>query len=298
MPLRHMLLALIVAFIWGTNFVAIKYSYESFQPFALLFVRFVLSAFPLVFFIPKPKTPWLYVFGIACFAWIGQFSFLFLAVYLGASPGLASVVLQSQTIFTVLLSAIFLHYKPGKLELVGLTTACAGITGIAFEQYCACPSWIGFLCILPAALSVSASNIIFGKIKTTGEHPLSLVVWSSLIPPLPMLALSFYFEGPGSLLYAWEHLTTVSTLSVAYTVYFSTLLATSLWAYILRHHAPSIAVPFMLLIPVFGMGSSAIMLCERYSTTTLLYSFLVILGLGFNQIGRRKVLPPLVRKVS
>jgi len=287
MRISHILMAVAISFIWGTNFVAIKLSYSAFTPFALLFVRFIFSIFPWIFFIPKPQVSWRYLIMVSSFLWIGQFSCLFLGIYWGASPGIASLILQSQSIFTLILSVIFLHYRPHKGEIIGLTVAFIGITMIAVQQFHG-GTFIGLAMIVPAAISVSFASILFSQTSKASDHPLSMVVWTSLIPPIPMLLLSFYFEGFEALPHALTCLNFQVIACIAYTVYFSTLLATSMWTTLLRYYSAATIVPYSLLIPIFGMASSALILGENYTWIDLGAGTLVLLGLSINQMTKRR----------
>ena len=79
MPATHLLLALAVVFVWGTNFVVIKLGLAELPPFLFATLRFALSAFPFLLFVPRPAVPWrtLVAFGVLLGA--GQFGLLFLA---------------------------------------------------------------------------------------------------------------------------------------------------------------------------------------------------------------------------
>lgn len=298
MGLIHSLFALIVAFIWGTNFVAIKLAYGAFPPFLLLALRFTFTIFPLIFFVPKPNASWKLIFMIAFFLWIGQFSFIFVGMYLGAPAGLTSLILQSQTIFTLIFTILWLQYRPQQGEIIGLTLAGLALLGIAIERFTG-GTWIGMAVVCPAAICVSLSNILFAKYKPEKpDHPLAMVVWTSLIPPIPMFIASYIFEGPQALMIAWESLTLITAASLGYIIYFSTLVATSLWAFLLRNHSPSQVVPFTLLIPIFGMGGSALFLQESYTYMTLAYAALVLVGLSINQLSRRRIPKQPLRKIS
>lgn len=297
MGVSHTLYAIIVAFIWGTNFIAVRLAYESFTPFFLLGIRFIFSIFPFIFFIPKPHTTWKHMGAIALFQWIGQFAFLFLGIYLGAPAGLASLLMQGQVVFTMVLSIILLGYKPHRGEIIGVSIATAGLIVIAIDRF-SVGSWVGIAMILPAALCVGIANILFNKKRDGKEHPLSMVVWSSVIPPIPFLIAGFIFEGPEALVRTWETLSFVSGGALAYTIYFSTLVAASLWSFLLQHHNASTVVPFTLLIPLFGMGGAYIILGETYSSLTLVASFFVLLGLAINQWSRPKIPKQFIQKVS
>jgi O-acetylserine/cysteine efflux transporter len=64
---RDVGLAVLTMAIWGFNFVVIKVGLESFPPLLFSSLRFVLAAFPLVFFVGKPSVSWQYIVGIGFF---------------------------------------------------------------------------------------------------------------------------------------------------------------------------------------------------------------------------------------
>ncbi|MGN6671609.1 MAG: EamA family transporter [Candidatus Nucleicultricaceae bacterium] len=281
MTLQHTFFAILTAFIWGVNFIAIKLSYESFTPFALLTVRFLATVFPLIFFVKKPDCSWLLLFKIALFLWLGQFIFTFLAIYMGMPAGITALVLQVQAIFTVGLTAMLHSYRPRLTEILGIFISLMGIALIGC-QIEGKTNLIGFFFLLLGALSTSFSNLLYrGK---TNVNPLGLVVWSSLIPPIPLFILSLIFEGPWALITSFERLTFVSGSSVLYTSYFSTVIGSSLWAYLLRNYEPARVVPFGLLVPVFSIVAAFFVLDETVTLETILAASLIILGLLLNQV--------------
>lgn len=287
MRLLHVLIALAIAFIWGSNFVAIKLSYLAFKPFAMAFWRFTLSTFPWIFFIPKPNLPWSLIIKIALFMWVGQLGFLFLGMYLGAEPGIASLMMQSHSLFTILWTVLFFNYKLHKGEIAGIACAVLGILLIASEHVGG-GSMVGYALLIPSAISVSIANILFGKAGSSkNDHPLALVVWSSLFTILPMFLISYFTEGPSAVWDGVLALNWPAGISMGYTVYFSTLIATALWTYLMQHHSPSVVVPFTLLVPICAMGSSAFIMDEQFSPLAIGASVLIIVGLAINQMTKR-----------
>src|SRR3546814_5045203 len=104
MPLSHLLLALTVVFIWGTNFVVIKWGLAEFPAFLFATLRFLLSALPWVFVFRRPAVPWSAMACAGLLLGVGQFGLLYWAMRQDISPGLASLVVQSQVFFTILMS--------------------------------------------------------------------------------------------------------------------------------------------------------------------------------------------------
>ncbi len=130
MPLRHWLAALLVVLLWGLNFVVIKFGVDEFPPLLLGALRFAMVAFPAILFIPRPviSLRLLLLFGLTlCF---GQFAFLFSAIALGMPAGLASLVLQSQAFFSVLIAAMLLNEKVRIHSIIAMVVAAIGLAVI------------------------------------------------------------------------------------------------------------------------------------------------------------------------
>lgn len=285
MPTSHIIYALIIAAIWGNNFIAIKCSYTSFHPFSLLALRFILTLFPAIFFVKRPNCSWKFLISFATFQWIGQFGFCFVAVYMGMPAGLAALLMQIQAAFTMVLSMVFWRYRPHSSEIVGLLIALCGIFIIG-SQFNTQQGVLSFIFIMSSALCVSIGSMHFKNRKNLDM--IGVVIWSSLIPPVPYLLLSFYFEGGiQGVINDVMHINWISGLSLLYTTYFSTIVATSLWVFLLRQHEPAHVVPYGLLIPVFAITSGYFILDEEFTPLTMSASALVFFGLLINQFYKR-----------
>ena len=130
MPRRHVLIATLVAVIWGVNFVVIHVGLDSFPPLLFAALRFCLVALALPF-VPRPGVPGKYVVAVGVFLSTGQFGLLFVGMANGMPAGLASLVLQLQAAFTVGLAVLFLGERPRPAQLAGGTLALVGIGIIA-----------------------------------------------------------------------------------------------------------------------------------------------------------------------
>ncbi len=280
MSLKHIILALLVALAWGCNFVAVKTAFVDIPPFLFLTIRFLACSLPLLAFVPRPKVSWKYLLGISMFQWIAHFSLLFVALYLGMPGGLASMVLQSQILFTLIFSSLWLKSRISPIQLLGVLVALVGI-GLIGLQTGNSGNLIAFVLLIGSAATISVANVMYKKIGQV--NMLSLVVWSSLIPPLPMFALSLYFEGWPEIVQSCTCISWSSIIAICYTSVVSTLFGLSAWAYLMSRNNPSHVVPFALLIPIFGIGSTAWFLGETLTTATIVACAIVMLGLCINQ---------------
>lgn len=285
MPLRDIALALGVVLIWGLNFVAIKWGVDEIPPFMLTALRYLGCALPAVFFIRKPQVGWPLLVAYGLTVGVLQFSFLFTAVRLGMPAGLASLVMQMQVFFTMALAILLLGDRPTPLQLGGAAVALIGLGTIGTEHLGGAVL-VPLLLTLVAAFFWAVSNIVT---KRAGRiDMLAFVVWGSLVPPLPMLALSLLFEGPQ----AFTGLMTISPqaiLSVLFIAYGSTLMGYGAWAVLLGRHPASLIAPFSLLVPVVGFAAAFVFLGEQVTALELAGSLLIFAGLVVNVFGPRLV---------
>lgn len=189
-------LAILVAIIWGSNFVVIDAGLADIPPLLFTAMRFVLVALPAVFLVRPPGIGWRNVVLIGVFMSVGQFSLVYLALHLGMPPGLTSLVLQAQVLLTVLLSSAFLGEKPSRKQLLGVGVGVIGMIIVAVGHSAIAPI-LPLILVLGAALSWSIGNVLARKVRA--RSGLSLVVWSGLVVPVPLLLLSLVVEGPGAI---------------------------------------------------------------------------------------------------
>lgn len=285
MPLRDILLALLIVSIWGVNFVAIKWGVDEVAPLLMTALRYLLAALPAVFFIRRPKNVSLgrlvaYGFAIG----IAQFGLLFVAIKLGMPAGLASLVMQLQVFFTIGLAVAFLGERPNLFQVLGVIIGFGGIAVIGVERLDSAALW-PFVMTIAAALFWGIGNVLT---KGAGKVDMfAFVVWSSLVPPVPLFVLSLIFEGPGAMPEALTNLTWFGGGSILFIAYASTLLGYGLWSVLLGKYPASVVAPFTLLVPVTGFTSAAILLNESISHLEILGSVLVFLGLLVNVFGPR-----------
>jgi O-acetylserine/cysteine efflux transporter len=248
-------------------------------PMLLGALRFLLAAFPAILFIKRPQIPlrWLLAYGLTIS--FGQFAFLFSAMSLGMPAGLASLVLQSQAFFTLLFAVLLLGERLQRANLFGLLVAAAGLLLIGLQGD-RIMTLAGFMLTIGAAAMWALGNIItrrLGKVYLVG-----LVVWGSLIPPLPFLGLSWLLEGPQAMESALRGIGLNSILVLSYLAFGATILGYGLWSRLLSRYPSSLVAPFSLLVPVVGLTSAPLPLHERLSGLQLLGALLVMLGLLLN----------------
>lgn len=283
---RHLLVALAIVAVWGTNFVALKWSLLEIPPFLLTALRYIFTALPAIFFVRWPRgVSWKLLALNALFVGILQFSFGFSGLKLGAPAGLSSVLVQTQVFFTFGLAVWLLRERPSWMALAGALIGFGGVAVMALDRL-EIAALVPLLLMLASAASWAVSNIITKKANT--PDMLGVVVWTAVFVPIPMLVMSVMFEGGfGVFAEAASHLTLRGGLSVLFTAYLSTLFGYGLWAMLLGKYPASTVAPFTLLVPIFGFGSATLLLGESISELEIVGSALVLLGVLVNVFGPR-----------
>lgn len=284
MALPHILLALITVFLWGFNFVAIKIGVADMPPLFLTGLRYLCAAVPLVFFLPKPNVPWrhMVVYGMAM--GFVQFGLLYPAIKLGLPAGLASLVMQSQAFFTLALAVVFLGERPLPSQVLGAVIAFGGLAVIGAERM-TMAAFVPLLMGIGSAIAWAIGNIVNRRIGQV--NAVSFVAWTSLVPVLPLVALSLVVEGPGAIVEGLANATSMTAFVVIYMAYGATIVGAGIWSYLLLRYPAGTVAPFSLLVPVVGFISAYLAFDEHITTLEVLGGGLVIAGLVLNVFGRR-----------
>lgn len=281
MDVRHILLALTIAVMWGGNFIITKWCVEEISPFTLIILRFVFSTFPLIFFIPRPQNvSWKILIGLAVTLGVGKFSLVFWSLKMGFAPGIGSLVLQTQVLFTLILSKFFLKTKITQQQSIGMVVAFLGMVGLAHEMG-GDTNLPGFLCMLLGALLWGVSNLLFRKCQQADTF--SLVIWMGLIPPIPLYGLSVMIDGPQQFLHDITHMSIICVWELAFIIVGATWIGTTCWAYLFKKYDPGVVAPYGLLIPVVAVILSWWFFDETHGWSGIIGCAFVFLGLIINQ---------------
>jgi O-acetylserine/cysteine efflux transporter len=278
-PVSHRLLAVVVALLWGLNFLAIDASLAHYPPMFLVALRFAVLAVPTVLLVPWPGVPVRWLVGYGLGFGVLQFMFLYWGMAAGMPAGLASLVLQMSGPFTVVLGATFLHEKVSGRQVAGILVAVAGLAAVGWQR-AEHAVLLPFLLTLAGAFGWAIGNVCNRQARPA--KPLHLALWMSVVPPLPMFAVSWFVEGPDAI---WTSLTTYddpdalwAVVGLAYTVLLGTAVGSGLWTWLMARHPAGVVAPFSMLVPVVGMTSAWLVLGEEVTPGELAGALCVVGG--------------------
>lgn len=265
--------------VWGTNFVVIRVALDALPPLAFATLRFALAFLPAALLIPRPAVPWRALAAYGVLIGAGQFGLLFIAMDGLISPGLASLVVQSQVFFTIGFAMLLAGERVRAVQVAALLLATAGIAVIlAHGDASARP--LGLALVVLAAMSWAGGNHVAKASGVTSM--LGFVVWSSAwaVPPLALATLAL--EGWAPVARAVGNAGAGVWAAVAWQSAGNTMFGYAAWGWLLARHPAATVAPLAMLVPVFGMGASALLLGEPLPRWKLLAAALVLGGLALN----------------
>jgi O-acetylserine/cysteine efflux transporter len=263
----------------------VKVGLGSFPPLLFSSLRFTVAAFPAVLLIKRHTLAWRWIVAVGLTMGMVVYALIFVALDIGMPAGLASLVVQVHVLFTFVLSAVMLRDRPRFWQWIGTGVAFVGICLLVFNAQ-AESKLLAVLLVLGSGLAWAVSTILLKRVGT--DNVLRLIVWMSIVPPVPLLILSLIFEQGH-----WQAITQMNSTGLAallYSGWVSTLVGFAIWARLIRLYSPNQVAPFALLVPILSMVLGALCLQETYTIEKYIASGLILTGLAllvFHQRLRR-----------
>jgi O-acetylserine/cysteine efflux transporter len=280
-------LAVLVAVTWGFGFVASRLALDELSPALMTAMRFAIAALPCLF-VRRPNVPWKVLIAISATLFLGQFLTQSWAIAHGVPVGLASVIVQSQALFTVAFAVLAFREVPARMQIAGIAVAAIGllmICGTVGFDF----SVGAFAVLMISPVSFAVGNLLLRQAR---EVPMfDLFAWLCLVPPLPLLALAFIVDGPRMTWLSLAHMSPTGWISMLFIGVISTCIAYGLWGRLLRDYTAAQVVPFALLVPFVGAAASSAMFGETFGPLRLAGMLTVVGGIAIMLLSKR---PPAV----
>ena len=277
------LIALMVAIIWGLAFVASRIALDQFSPELMTAMRFAIAALPCLF-VPKPKVAWSLLIAISFTLFLGQFLIQAYCIAHGVPVGLTSVVVQSQALFTIGFAAIVFSERPTRVQTLGVAIAAAGllmICGTVGYDF----SVGAFAVLMISPISFAVGNLLLRSAR--GVPMFDLFAWLCLAAAVPLFVLALTANGPASTWTSLAHMSLRSALCMLMLGAVSTSIAYWLWGRLLRDYPAAQVVPFALLVPFVGSAASSVVFGERFGPLRLAGMLTVVGGIAVMVLVKR-----------
>jgi O-acetylserine/cysteine efflux transporter len=285
---RHIALAVLVAVIWGVNFVVIRVGLDAMSPLLFCAVRFLVAAVPAVFFVGRPTVKWRWIALTALTLAIAQYSLLFAGIAAGMPAGLSALILQSQAVFTVVLAVPVLRDRPGSRTYAGISISAVGVLLIASRFGLDRPLG-AFLLVVAAGAAWGVGNVAIRKAQPANS--LNFMVWVSAVSVLPLAGLSLAIDGPSYVGNALRGLDLRGLAAIGFIAWISTLVGFGLWGRLISRYGASTVAPFASLAPVVAIVATGLLLGERVTTVDVVGGVIVVSGVLLGSVPRRSTRP-------
>jgi O-acetylserine/cysteine efflux transporter len=283
-------IAIMVAVIWGLAFVASRIALDQLPPTLMTALRFGIAAAPCLF-VKKPDVGWPLLVAISFTLFLGQFLAQAYAIAHGVPVGLASVIVQSQALFTIALAIIAFREWPTPVQTLGIVIATLGllmICGTVGYDF----SVAAFAVLMISPISFAIGNILLRSAK--GAPMFDLFAWLCLTAAVPLFALAVATDGAAPTLHSIARMSPTVLLCMLGLGGISTSIAYWLWGRLLRDYPAAQVVPFALLVPFVGSAASSIAFGERFGSLRLAGMLTVIGGIAVMVLARRAQVVPVI----
>jgi O-acetylserine/cysteine efflux transporter len=278
-PLSHLLLAVLVVAIWGTNFVVIHFGLAHFHALTFATLRFAVASFPFLPFLAWPHARGSRVILYGLLTGVGQFGLMLVAMQGHISPGLASVLIQAQAFFTVIIAVTMSGERLNRGNVLGVILCAAGVTMVALYAHGDADAF-GIALVMAAALCWGFGNVVvrgIGKVNS-----LSLVAWSNLFAVPPLAAAALWSDGWAVIGESLRTAGPIAWSSALWQSLANAMFGYGAWNWLLARHPASSIAPLGLLVPFFGLGASAWVLGEALPAWKIAAALAVVSGLAVN----------------
>jgi O-acetylserine/cysteine efflux transporter len=283
-----LLIAVMVAIVWGLAFVASRLALDELSPELMTALRFSIAALPCLF-IRKPDIAWPLLIAISFTLFLGQFLSQAYGIAHGVPVGLTSVVVQSQALFTIGFAVLAFGERPTSVQALGIAIAAVGlllICGTVGYDF----SVAAFAVLMISPISFAIGNLLLRRAR--GAPMFDLFAWLCLTSAVPLFVLALIANGPAPTWQALTHMSLITALCMLALGGISTSISYWLWGRLLRDYPAAQVVPFALLVPFVGSAASSIVFGERFGPLRLAGMLTVISGIAMMLLAKRpQVLP-------
>jgi len=278
---KQTIMALFVPLLWGLGFVFAKGAINHFPPILLMAFRFSLTALVLVWFTPLPFGKFFQLFKIAIVAAAVQYSLTFTGVK-GLEAGLASIIVQLEVPFLVILGALLLREKPGYKKWIGIAISFVGVATMSQQDELS-GSFISIALVLGGCFAWALGQVMIRKLKDVSG--MQVTAWIAVFAAPQLFFMSAIFED--GQVEAIRNANPLVWWTVLYLGLIMTCLGYYFWNTLIRHHDVSKVAPFLLLLPVFSVLGGNVFLGETFTIDKFYGGATILLGIVVITINAR-----------
>ncbi|MBY7910608.1 EamA family transporter [Vibrio fluvialis] len=274
---RDLLLIISVMAIWGFNFSMIKLGVSEMDPLLIAAARFFCATFPIIFFVRKPNVQWRYLMTYGLVFGTGIWGMASCSITFGLSSGMASVLLQTDVLTTVLVGVLLYKEVISARMAAGIVVSVVGLV-VSIIYTNGNVTLAGVVFIMISAICWPLAGVIVRKSGTRSAFAFN--IWGMLFAPLPLVALSVGMNGWDVLSTTYQQWNSNAWISVLFQAYPTTVFGYWVWNKMVLKYPMSQLAPMTLLVSVFALLSGYAIYDEQLSLAQWVSCSTFLLGIG------------------
>ncbi|MBY7770332.1 EamA family transporter [Vibrio fluvialis] len=274
---RDLLLIISVMAIWGFNFSMIKLGVSEMDPLLIAAARFFCATFPIIFFVRKPNVQWRYLMAYGLVFGTGIWGMASCSITFGLSSGMASVLLQTDVLTTVLVGVLLYKEVISARMAAGIVVSVVGLV-VSIIYTNGNVTLAGVVFIMISAICWPLAGVIVRKSGTRSAFAFN--IWGMLFAPLPLVALSVVMNGWDVLSNTYQQWNSNAWISVLFQAYPTTVFGYWVWNKMVLKYPMSQLAPMTLLVSVFALLSGYAIYDEQLSLAQWVSCSTFLLGIG------------------
>lgn len=275
MSVPHIILAFIVAMVWGVNFVVMKMGLAYLDPFLFVTLRFTIVFLLLLPFLKRVKGYMWKIMQVAfCMGGV-HFIFVITGINMATHISTITVITQLSIPFTLIIAYLFLGEKISYWRISGVIISFLGVMIITFDPIVV-DERLAIGIVVIAVLFYSVGSVLYRRLKDVGVWEVQ--VWTAALAIPCLLPMTLGFE-TGQI----EQITSMGLMGwgcVIYTAVFASLVGYGGINYLFKNYDVSQVVPFLLTIPIFATIAAVLFLDEEVTHRFLIGSAVTLSGLA------------------
>jgi len=200
----------------------------------------------------------------------------------GLEAGLASIIVQLEVPFLVILGALLLREKPGYKKWIGIAISFVGVATMSQQDELS-GSFISIALVLGGCFAWALGQVMIRKLKDVSG--MQVTAWIAVFAAPQLFFMSAIFED--GQVEAIRNANPLVWWTVLYLGLIMTCLGYYFWNTLIRHHDVSKVAPFLLLLPVFSVLGGNVFLGETFTIDKFYGGATILLGIGVITINAR-----------
>jgi len=267
-------------FIWGSTFLAMRYALESFPPFMMAALRFLISGVLLYGYLRMRGAPrlsfqqWRSSLIIGTLMMCMGNAFVAYAEQWVAS-GAAAMVIATVPLWTVVFSSFWGH-RSHKREWLGIAVGIVGVIVLNMDGNLRA-SPMGTAALFVAAASWALGSVLGKHMKTAGGAMSSasqMLAGGGVLVVVSLLHGERWTTGPAA------SPTLRAILAMVFLVIFGSLVAYSAYLYLLRTVRPALATSYAFVNPLVALLLGAWLVGEQVSGCQMLAMLIITISVA------------------